>query len=269
MVDYIIESIMEDEVDAVVDDALDNEEDLDISTEDEEDGVFADTPVGIDYDDEEEEYEDPYIVYDLDEEEPIDDETESEDDEDFFVTEASLLRGYDSFDDAQLIQEAKKYLSKSEIMKDLERADNPTKIDKVIDKFYELITTLVSGVGAGFVGGSIAGKAISAIGTSALGTAAGIAGIAGGLTVSMVIGVAVAIIARIIKMPVGSDPDKLRKCQRIEAGIDKGIKDLKAKKNKGKEDPEKIEKVIKELEEGKAKVHAKIEALNNKIDKEE
>ena len=142
-------------------------------------------------------------------------------------------------------------------------------IDKVIDKFYELITMLVSGVGAGFVGGSIAGKAVSAIGTGALGTAAGIAGIAGGLTVSMVIGVAVAIIARIIKMPVGSDPDKLRKCQRIEAGIDKGIKDLKAKKNKGKEDPEKIEKAIKELEEGKAKVHAKIEALNNKIDKEE
>lgn len=268
MVDYVIESIMEDEVDAVVDDALDNEEDLDISTEDEEDGVFADAPVGIDYDDEEEEYEDPYIVYDLDEEDEADDD-EDEDDEDFFVTEATLLGGYDSFDDAQLIQEAKKYLSKSEIMKDLERADNPTKIDKVIDKFYELITTLVSGVGAGFVGGSIAGKAISAIGTSALGTAAGIAGIAGGLTVSMVIGVAVAIIARIIKMPVGSDPDKLRKCQRIEAGIDKGIKDLKAKKNKGKENPEKIEKTIKELEEGKAKVHAKIEALNNKIDKEE
>lgn len=258
---------MEDEVDAVVDDTLDNKE-IELSSEDEEDGIFADTPVGIDYDDEEEEYEDPYIVYDLDEEEPIDDD-ENEDDEDFFVTEATLLGEYDSFDDAQLIQEAKKYLSKSEIMKDLERADNPTKIDKVIDKFYELITMLVSGVGAGFVGGSIAGKAVSAIGTSALGTAAGIAGIAGGLTVSMVIGVAVAIIARIIKMPVGSDPDKLRKCQRIEAGIDKGIKDLKAKKNKGKEDPEKIEKVIKELEEGKAKVHAKIEALNNKIDKEE
>jgi hypothetical protein len=267
MVDYVIESIMEDEVDAVVDDALDNEE-IELSS-DEEDGIFADTPVGIDYDDEEEEYEDPYIVYDLDEEEPIDNETESEDDEDFFVTEATLLGGYDSFDDAQLIQEAKKYLSKSEIMKDLERADNPTKIDKVIDKFYELITMLVGGAGAGFVGGSILGKAASAIGTSALGTAAGVAGIAGGLTVSMVIGVAVAIIARIIKMPVGSDPDKLRKCQRIEAGIDKGIKDLKAKKNKGKEDSEKIEKVIKELEEGKAKVHAKIEALNNKIDKEE
>jgi hypothetical protein len=93
MVDYVIESIMEDEVDAVVDDALDNEEDLDISTEDEEDGVFADAPVGIDYDDDEEEYEDPYIVYDLDEENEADDEDEDvADDEDPFIREAAVMK---------------------------------------------------------------------------------------------------------------------------------------------------------------------------------
>ena len=263
MLDTLFDSILEDAVDDIVDTALDNEE-IELPPE-EEDGIFADTPAGIKYD-EEEDYEDPYIVYDVDEEEPIDNETESEDDEDFFVTEATLLGGYDSFDEAQLIQEAKKYLSKSEIMKDLERADNPTKMDKIIDKFYELVTLFVGVIGGGAAATLTAAGTVGSIGTSALSY---VPAIASTLTVSMVVGVAIAIIARIIKMPVGSDPDKLRKCQRIEAGIDKGIKDLKAKKNKGKEDPEKIEKVIKELEEGKAKVHAKIEAINSKIDKEE
>ena len=83
---------MEDEVDAVVDDALDNEEDLDISTEDEEDGVFADTPVGIDYDDEEEEYEDPYIVQDLDEETEDNEDEDIADDEDPFIREAAVMK---------------------------------------------------------------------------------------------------------------------------------------------------------------------------------
>lgn len=92
MVDYITESIMEDEVDAVVDDALDNEE-IELSSEDEEDGIFADAPVGIDYDDDEEEYEDPYIVYDLDEENEVDDEDEDiADDEDPFIREAAVMR---------------------------------------------------------------------------------------------------------------------------------------------------------------------------------
>lgn len=92
MADYITESIMEDEVDAVVDDALDNEE-IELSS-DEEDGIFADTPVGIDYDDEEEEYEDPYIVYDLDEETESDDEEDEDiaDDEDPFIREAAVMR---------------------------------------------------------------------------------------------------------------------------------------------------------------------------------
>ena len=95
MVDYVIESIMEDEVDAVVDDALDNEEDLGISTEDEEDGVFANAPVGIDYDDEEEEYEDPYIVYDLDEEnEDNEDEDDELDSDDPFIKEAAIMRAH-------------------------------------------------------------------------------------------------------------------------------------------------------------------------------
>ena len=92
MVDYVIESIMEDEVDAVVDDTLDNKE-IELSSEDEEDGIFADTPVGIDYDDEEEEYEDPYIVYDLDEENEVDDEDEEiADDEDPFIREAAVMK---------------------------------------------------------------------------------------------------------------------------------------------------------------------------------
>lgn len=92
MVDYITESIMEDEVDAVVDDALDNEE-IELSS-DEEDGIFADTPVGIDYDDDEEEYEDPYIVYDLDEEIETDYEEDEDiaDDEDPFIREAAAMK---------------------------------------------------------------------------------------------------------------------------------------------------------------------------------
>ena len=95
MVDYITESIMEDEVDAVVDDALDNEE-IELSS-DEEDGIFANTPVGIDYDDEEEEYEDPYIVYDLDEEDDSDDEeddSDDEEDEDPFIREAAVMKAH-------------------------------------------------------------------------------------------------------------------------------------------------------------------------------
>lgn len=94
MTDYITESIMEDEVDAVVDDALDNEE-IELSS-DEEDGIFADTPVGIDYDDEEEEYEDPYIVYDLDEENESDDEEDEDiaDDEDPFIREAAVMKAH-------------------------------------------------------------------------------------------------------------------------------------------------------------------------------
>lgn len=91
MLSAFMENILEDEVDAVIDDTLDNE-DVELPPE-EDDGIFADTPAGVEYD-EEDEYEDPYIVYDVDEEEGSEDDEEDEyedDDEDPFVQESSAI----------------------------------------------------------------------------------------------------------------------------------------------------------------------------------
>ena len=136
MSNIILEEMLDDENDIVVDDVIDGGE-IDFTDDDEEedDGAFSDIPVGVEYD-EEEDYEDPYIMYDGDEEEePVEDEDDEEDfeDEDFFVNEAVSM---DEF------VYAEQYLTESLVEAVNEAGDDEAKKQAVISKAKEMRATL-------------------------------------------------------------------------------------------------------------------------------